>query len=362
NDVVKACVFTFNDITQQDKLNKDLKILLLAAKKVSNSVVVTDSKRKIVWVNDAFISNTGYSFEEVEKKVPGHFLQGKETDPQTVKFMREHLHRQLPFECEIQNYRKNGEKFWMRLNVQPLFNDDNSLSGYLGVGTNITEQKKLQEKLIQQKVEAQKEITRATIAGQEKERNELGRELHDNINQILAAAKIQLECHLKSKNGRPECITNTLDYLKMAIAEIRNLSRNLVAPRFHDNYLLDEIGLVIEHLGLKQKTTVNAGSFDKDKVSDEIKLTLFRILQEQLNNIIKYAKARSISVILETDDQFVKLFISDDGIGFDTNQKRNGIGLNNIHNRVELHDGRAKIISAPGKGCHVQISIPLQKP
>ncbi len=362
NDIVKACVFTFIDITQQEKVNKDLKILLLAATKVNNSVVVTDSKRKIVWANDAFTRNTGYSFEEVEGKVPGHFLQGKETDQQTVKYMREQLRKQLPFECEIQNYRKNGEIFWMRLNVQPLFNDDNSLSGYLGVGTDITEQKKLQEKLIQQRVEVQKEITRATIAGQEKERNELGRELHDNINQILAATKIQLECYIKSEKGKPECIAASLEYLKLAISEIRNLSRHLVAPRFHDNQLIDEISLVIEHLGLKEKTSIEAANFDIKNVADEVKLTLFRIIQEQLNNIIKYAKAQFILLKLETNDQGVTLFISDDGVGFDTSQKRDGIGLNNIHNRVELLGGSAQIISAPGKGCQLQISIPLNKP
>jgi signal transduction histidine kinase len=81
-----------------------------------------------------------------------------------------------------------------------------------------------------------------------------------------------------------------------------------------------------------------------------------------LNNIIKYAKAQFILLKLETNDQGVTLFISDDGVGFDTSKKRDGIGLNNIHNRVELLGGSAQIISAPGKGCQLQISIPLNKP
>ncbi len=357
-----ACLISFNDITEQERLNKDLKILLLAATKITNSVIVTNPNRQIVWANDAFTKNTGYTFEEVEGKVPGHFLQGKETDPQMIKYMRQQFQQNLPFECEIKNYKKTGEKFWMRISVQPLFNTDGSISGYLGVGTNITEQKKLQEKLIYHKIEQQKEITRATIAGQEKERNELGRELHDNINQILAATKIQLEYYRKSENKKPQCITTSLEYLDLAIQEIRTLSRQLVAPRFQETKLEDEINLVIETLELKEKTELEIKNFDKEQVSQDVKLTLFRIFQEQLSNIIKYSRAKSILVKLETRNNHAELLIKDDGVGFDTTQKRNGIGLNNVHNRVELHGGLAQIISAPGEGCRLQISIPLKKP
>jgi PAS domain S-box-containing protein len=358
---VKACVISFVDITLQEKQKRDMKILLLAAAKISNSVIVTNPNRQLIWANAAFTENTGFSFEEVKGKVPGHFLQGKETDPKTIKYMRQRLRQNLPFECEIQNYKKNGEKFWMRINVQPLFNEDGSINGYIGVGANITEQKKLQAKLLHQKVEQQKEITRATIAGQEKERNELGRELHDNINQILAATKIQLQCFRKTNATEDENITNSLNYLDIAIQELRNLSRQLVAPRFHETKLIDEINLMIENLGLKEKTKFEAGEFERDKVSPDVKLTLFRILQEQFNNIIKYAQAKSILVKLKTNGTGVELLIKDDGIGFDTTQKRNGIGLNNIHNRVELHGGWARISSAPGKGCHLHISIPFEK-
>lgn len=357
----QAYVISFTDITKQKRISRDLKILLLAAQKVNNSVIVTDSLKQIVWANSAFTKNTGYSFEEVKGKVPGDFLQGKETDPNTVMFMKAELQKKKPFECEIQNYKKTGEIFWMRIQVQPLYKNDGSISGFLGVGADITEQKKLQEKLINQKVEQQKAVTLATIAGQEKERNELGWELHDNINQILAATKIQLEYYLNSNQRKPEYVVNSLKYLNLAMMEIRNLSKHLVTPRFNENKLLTEIDVLISSLGLTQKTKTDTNKFSEEEITEEIKLTIFRILQEQLNNIIKYAKANSILIKLEANTTDISLFIRDDGVGFDTTLNRNGIGLNNIKNRVELYCGSAKIESSPGNGCKLHISIPINK-
>lgn len=357
----KGCVYSFSDITWRKKMDKELKILFMAAMKINNSVVITDSKRRIVWANQAFTDNTGYEFEEIKGKVPGHFLQGTETDPATIAFMREALRKSVPFECEVQNYKKTGEKFWMRIQVQPLSGHNGNISGYLGVGADITEQKNLQEKLIRQKIEVQKEITRATISGQEKERSEIGRELHDNINQVLAAAKIQLDCHLKSVHGRPACVASSYEYLKLAIKEIRSLSKRLVSPRFQENKLLEEIELVIGNLGLESKTKVRANNFREEQIPEEIKLTIFRIIQEQLNNIVKYARAGSIVISLETDGNGIALTIKDDGVGFDTTRKRKGIGLNNIYARADLYSGSAKITSAPGEGCCLEVFLPFKK-
>lgn len=356
-----ACVISFSDITRQKKTNRELQLLLLAARKVNNSVVITDSQKRVIWANKAFTKNTGYEFEDVKGKVPGRILQGPDTNPETVALMKESLHKELPFECEVENYKKTGEKFWMRIQVQPLYDNTGIISGYLGVGADITEQKKLQEKLIHQKVEEQKKIILATIAGQEKERNEIGRELHDNINQILAATKMQLEFHMRSENSKSEYLKNGLDFVNLAIREIRNLSKHLVAPRFHENSLLDEISLMTANFRLNGKLKLNTSGFEEKEISEDIKLTIFRIIQEQLNNTVKYAKANSVTVQLKGNENSIDLVIKDDGVGFDTTKKRNGIGLSNIQNRVELYYGSMKIESAPGKGCEMKVTIPLKK-
>jgi signal transduction histidine kinase len=91
-----------------------------------------------------------------------------------------------------------------------------------------------------------------------------------------------------------------------------------------------------------------------------MKLMLFRIIQEQINNIIRHAGASSISIKLQADDNELSLDIADDGKGFDVSAIKKGLGLINIINRVELFDGNAEIITSPGNGCLLQIRAPLK--
>jgi len=89
-----------------------------------------------------------------------------------------------------------------------------------------------------------------------------------------------------------------------------------------------------------------------------IKLTFYRIIQEQLNNILKYSKASIASVNLDHDDEGYRLVISDNGVGFNTNSELKGIGLRNIASRAELHSGHMEIISTQGNGCTIKVIIP----
>lgn len=81
---------------------------------------------------------------------------------------------------------------------------------------------------------------------------------------------------------------------------------------------------------------------------------IYRIVQEQLNNIIKYADAQNISIRIEIDDPQVTVSIKDDGVGFEADKLESGIGLKNIRGRLNLFNGNLEIISAPGKGCELR--------
>ena len=86
----------------------------------------------------------------------------------------------------------------------------------------------------------------------------------------------------------------------------------------------------------------------------------YRIIQEQLNNIHKYASASEVNIRLKTDDENMYLTINDNGVGFDTSKKSKGIGLRNIESRVQFHKGHSSIYSSPGNGCRIEISVPLE--
>ncbi|HET7898011.1 MAG TPA: ATP-binding protein, partial [Flavisolibacter sp.] len=91
---------------------------------------------------------------------------------------------------------------------------------------------------------------------------------------------------------------------------------------------------------------------------DNKKLALFRIIQEQLNNIIKYAKANTVSIILRLTHDNVLLQIKDNGIGFDMNRTKKGLGITNISNRADLLGGSALLTSSPGHGCELNVCLP----
>jgi signal transduction histidine kinase len=88
-----------------------------------------------------------------------------------------------------------------------------------------------------------------------------------------------------------------------------------------------------------------------------LKTTIFRIVQEQLNNTIKYAEASEVQISIVQKNRMLQVTIADDGKGFDTTQKRKGIGITNIISRTELFNGRVNIESSPGQGCRMQVSF-----
>ena len=258
--------------------------------------------------------------------------------------------------------RKDGKEVWVYMSTNPLLDKSGNYLGALAMVTDITERKRLQEKIIKQKVQQQKEITKAALQAQEKERNHLGSELHDNINQILTAVKLYLKHYLDTPNSSAKIIESSHHYLSTAIEEIRNLSQNLVTHRF-DTYSFGEVvRSFVEKQPIREMIELDMSCLDETTIQENIKLTLFRIIQEQLNNVAKYANASAVSITVHNDDKLVRLVIRDNGVGFDTKQKRTGVGITNICNRVESYNGTVFIQSNPGQGCILSLHIPLQQP
>ena len=194
---------------------------------------------------------------------------------------------------------------------------------------------------------------------QENERNELGRELHDNINQILAAVKLQLEYGLENYDEEKSTIERCKNNIEQVIKEIRNLSHRLVLPRFAETTLMAELQKTIDNIVQQQPVYLDLHGLNEQLLPNNIKETIYRIIQEQLTNIIRHARARKANIKLHTTTRAVFLSIEDDGIGFNTAQSRRGVGITNILNRVETYNGKAHIFSSPGKGCRLEVTIPL---
>jgi two-component system sensor histidine kinase UhpB len=273
------------------------------------------------------------------------------------------LKEQDEYASEIRIIDKHGIDKFISYKIVVRRNVEGELTRLLGVMQDITEKKRLEKELADQALYQQRLITEVTIQAQEKERNELGRELHDNINQILATVKMFLGIAVENENKKDELINKSIQNVNYAITEIRKLSRSLVAPSLGDIGLIDALTDLVQELNadVSPKAQLITAT-DKEKVIDKnMELMLYRIAQEQLNNIRKYANAKNAVITLRTEMDNLLFSIADDGIGFNPGQKAKGIGLKNISSRVDFYKGKMNIVSAPGEGCKLEISIPLQK-
>ena len=227
-----------------------------------------------------------------------------------------------------------------------------------GWAVDITEQKELQRKLVQQEKENKKEMVRSIIETQEKERRKLSVELHDNINQILSSCKLMLEVARENGENAPVLTEKAYQSLQTVISEIRKLSHELNPSAIDDVGLLDAINEMIDKINASEKLTVR---FDHDRtdyndnINQQDKIAVYRIIQEQLSNIIKHAKATEVTIQLTQSGSQLFLEIMDNGIGFDPATVKKGLGLKNISNRVEYYHGKLEISQA--KGCHMRIVL-----
>jgi PAS domain S-box-containing protein len=113
--------------------------LALVASRTDNAVIVTDAEGRIEWVNDGFVRLTGWTSEEVIGRKPGSFLQGPETSQSTVEMMRYKLRNGQGLRTKVLNYRRDGRKYWISLEIQPIPNDAGVLTNYMAVVTDVTE-------------------------------------------------------------------------------------------------------------------------------------------------------------------------------------------------------------------------------
>jgi PAS domain S-box-containing protein len=231
----------------------------------------------------------------------------------------------------------------------------------IGIIHDISKQQKLEVKLEREVRIKEKQIVEAIVEAKEMERSDLGKELHDNVNQLLGASMLYLDmARTDIKNGEAYLI-HASDYTLTAIEAIRKLTKGLTSNTISEFGLSGAIGRII-----KDTMEVNALKICfkldqslEDEMSDKFKLNAFRIFQEQLNNILKHSRASKANITFSTTKTELKFCMTDNGIGFDTNQKANGIGMDNILDRAKLYKGIAEFVSRPGEGCTLALKFPL---
>ena len=275
-----------------------------------------------------------------------------------IKNVNNYKNKKTTFDCR--HLTKKGAPIIMEIKSHEItYKNRNAI---LTIGNNITEKVMLENSLNDERQIRHQQITEAVITGQEKERTELGQELHDNINQILASTKLYIECAMRDEKPRKDLMAESKLLIEKAMTELRILSKSLLPPSLGETGLQQALLELIEDI-----TQVNELSITLDwvisnenQISKNLKLTIFRIAQEQLNNVIKHAHAKNVIIKIIEGDECIEMSVTDDGLGFDTSLKRNGVGLRNITSRAEVNNGKVSLVSKPGEGCILVLKFPVK--
>ncbi|MEP7110776.1 MAG: PAS domain-containing protein [Ferruginibacter sp.] len=226
---------------------------------------------------------------------------------------------------------------------------------------DISKQKVLEERLEQEIKLKEKQIAEATEDAKDTERSDIGKELHDNINQLLGASRLYLELAKRGGANSELYLSRSSQYTLTAIEEIRKLTRGLTTDIIKNLGLFEAINNVTHDMmevnPVKISCTLERNI--EHNVNDRFKQNVFRIVQEQLNNILKHAKSTVATISLTQNKNCILLSITDNGVGFDTAKKQKGIGIVNIKSRAAFYNGTADFISQPGQGCILNVTFPV---
>jgi len=223
-----------------------------------------------------------------------------------------------------------------------------------------------QKMLYQQQLNKQQnELMNTVIIVQDKERKRIAEDLHDSLGSILSAAKLKLSAvaDTANENGRPK-YDDTMNLLDEAVNEMRNISHNLLPASLLRLGLIAGLQNLLDKISSRSDLHINfiAHGFKK-RIDENIEVSIYRIVLEAVNNIVKHARAKNVTVQLMQYDTYINVLIEDDGIGFDKTivSKEQGIGLHNIFSRVDYMKGRVDIDTKPKAGTVINIDIPFQQ-
>jgi PAS domain S-box-containing protein len=320
---------------------------------------VNDSWRKFADEND-FMGNNyciGDDYIKIAEEASGEDENDGKAVASGIRDVIENNAKEFVYEypCHSPNVKR-----WFRMVVTPL--QEKEYAGAVVMHIDISEVRRLEQERMESKIEEQKKIARAMLNAQEKERNAIGAELHDNVNQILAATNLFLSIAKKHPEKSLEHIESSMNNIQYAIEQNRRITHELVAPDFEEIRLTEMINSLTNNMLKKTGIDVHIdiSVLNEGLLSDEQKLSIYRIAQEQCTNIIKYAEAKTVKISLSTVDDFFNMIIADDGKGMETGKKAGGIGLRNIKGRLSIFNGEADVITSAGAGFILEIAIPLQ--
>jgi PAS domain S-box-containing protein len=318
----------------------------------ANTIILEmDPRGNVIFVNKYAQDFFGYSEEEMlNHGVVGTIVPPKDSAGRDLELMIEGIvkHPENYLHNENENIRRNGDRVWIIWTNQPMYDEEGRLKEILCIGINRTEQKKAEEILARQLKE------KAAI----EERTRLARDLHDAVSQTLFSASLIAEVLPRLWGRDPEEGRKRLEEIRQltrgALAEMRTLLLELRPASLADAEMSDLLRQLAESITGRARIPVAVKVNGRCELTPEVKVALYRIAQESLNNVAKHAAASRAIISLNCQSNGIELVISDNGKGFDTEHIRaESLGLGIMHERARSVGAQLNIESQPEVGTSV---------
>lgn len=308
----------------------------------------------VTYMNKAAKELSGKA-ELKEKDIRLNFLFGPKTSPDVENQILNCLQERKDLSTRLMLYKQDGTSLWAQISLFPVNDSSGEVLRWVLMITDITDE-------IQQELNT----TNAILKAIDKEREAMAMELHDSLTQNLSVVSLNFKnaAHEVADLSKTKRYARGMEYLSRSIEQSRNISHRLMPKSIKDFGLIASTHELVDDLNKLNDLSI---SFDYNRdvrLTEEIELNLFRIIQEALTNIRLHSGAKEAKIILEVEDSELSLKITDNGKGFSESAQKKGkegIGLKTIRNRVVSLDGNLSIQSTGQKGTTVLISIPLNK-
>lgn len=335
-------------------------------KTMNEGFSIRDENTLFSYVNDKFCEMLGYKREELIGRPIEDFVD--RMDANILNEQLEKRKRGVRSTYEVTWIKKDEKKLYTIMSAAPLFDDKGRFRGGFGAMTDITPRKLAEKKLITYRNKLRSLASEISLA-EERERRRIAAELHDRIGQALAITRIKLDALRESATTRDLIID--MDEIRalidQTIHDTRSLTIELSPP------ILYELGFEAAVDWLAEQTHKRHGIemvFETDSVPkplrDDVRVVLFKVVQELIFNVVKHAKAHTAKISLRRDGERIRIVVEDDGVGFDMSEKIHSIGENgcfglfSIRERLESFGGRLEVVTEPGEGTQVIIVTPLE--